>query len=425
MQTIKLKIEDLGSSGEGIAHSVGKTFFVPFALPGEEVEAEIEKENGNLVFARLKKILKQSSERTSCPCPYFMQCGGCDLQHMKYENQLLFKQNMVKNLVKKIAAIDAKVLPCTPSEKNFEYRNKISLPVKNGKLGLFEKASHNIVEIKECLITEKFNKNLIGILQNFLAKFKNENITHFVARFLCETLLLTIVSKTKEIFGIDFLKNEIQKNFKDFGINININKKENAETLSNVFVHVCGKEQIIALDKNFEISISNKSFFQVNNSVRNEIYNYVNTLVEGETIIDAYSGTCVLSCMLSKSAKKVVAVEIEKSACNDAKQIIEKNKINNIQVICGDCREEIPNLCKKMKIDGIVLDPPRAGCDKKVLESIIGAKIPKIVYISCSPQSLARDLKILSAVYQIENVKPFDMFPQTHHVESVVHLKLK
>ena len=425
MQKNKLKIEDLGINGEGIAHNRGKTFFVPFALPGEEVEAEIVKENKNIVFAKLIKVLTASEGRIVPPCPYFEKCGGCDLQHMNYEKQLDFKQILVKNTIKKIAGIDAMVLPCERSENIFEYRNKISIPVSNGKLGLYEKSSHNIVEVKKCIITQNFNEKLINVLQNFLVKFKNETITHFVARFLSEKLLLTIVSKTKTIKGLEYLQNELADVFKSFGINININKKENAEILSNEFVHVFGEKKLEINEGGFAVAVSNKSFFQVNDIIRNKIYGYVCEKITGKNIIDAYSGVGILSSQLSKSAKKVFAIEIEKSACENAREILNKNKIKNVNVICGDCKIHVPKLCKSEKIDAVVLDPPRAGCSAQVLSAILKAQVPNIVYISCSAQTLARDIKVLNTQYKLESIKPFDMFPQTHHVECVACFKIK
>ena len=425
MQKIKLEIKDLGSSGEGIAHSGGKTFFVQFALPGEEVEAAVEKIKGNIVFAKATKILEESENRTTPPCPYFEKCGGCDIQHMKYESGLLLKQNITKNAIKKIAGLDANVLPCEKSEEILHYRNKISLPVKDNKIGLYEKNSHNIVEIKECLITKQFNKKLISILRDFLSKFENKNITHFVARCLGGRLLLTIVSKQPKVSGLEFLEKQISGEFKNYGINININKKPDAEILSNDFIYVCGIKQIEAEENGAKISLSSKSFFQVNDSVREKIYNYVCENVSGQTVIDAYSGVGILSSALSKKAKKVIAVEIEKSACKNAKQMLKDNKIKNVNVVCGDCKIEIPKLCKTEKADAVILDPPRAGCSADVLLAIAGARVPKIVYISCSPQTLARDIKMLKESYEIESIKPFDMFPWTHHVENVAVLTLK
>lgn len=425
MQKIKLKIEDLGYNGEGIAHNGGKTFFVPFALPSEEVEAEIETEKGNVVFAKLTKILTRSEQRVSPPCPYYMECGGCDIQHMKYSEQLLFKQNLVKNTIKKIAGVEATVLPCEKSEKQFEYRNKIALPVRDGKLGLTKKGSHEIVEIEKCKITEQFNAKLIKILKTFLCKFENKNISHFVSRFLNANLLLTIVSKNENVLGIDYLKNEIAKQFKTFSINININKKSDAEILTDNFKNVCGSQTIEDEFGGVKYFLSSGSFFQVNNNVREKIYEYVQALVSGKNIIDAYSGAGLLTCMMGESAEKVFAVEIVKVACENAKQTAKQNELNNVEIVCGDCKIEIPKICEKNKVDFAILDPPRAGCDKNVLTAIMESKIPNLIYISCSPQTLARDIKVLKDSYEIASIKPFDMFPQTHHVESVVVLNLK
>ena len=435
-----VKIEDVGMDGEGIAKVDGQVVFVPFALLDEEVEIQIINTKTKFAIGKIVNIIKQSELRVEPLCPHFFKCGGCDIQHISYEKQLRFKENSLKNTLKKVGGIDFKINPIVANDKEFEYRNKVALPVvnQNGKtqIGMYRKNSHKIVEIDNCLIQEPFVKKLIDItnkyiLENNIVGYDEELHTgilrHIVARCYNNKILVTLVSTTKNLKNLNAYAKMLEENFDEFGLELNINNKRTNVIMGNETIHILGIDVLNVEEMGVKYSVSNSSFMQVNNYIRNAIYTHVLSLISNSDIIlDLYSGAGVLTAMLSKKAKEVYGVEIVSSSVENANNLMVLNNITNVTNILGDVEVELQKLSKKLNGNfSVVLDPPRKGISEKVVETLNKTKPQKIIYISCNPATLSRDLKNLTQNFDILSITPFDMFPQTKHLETVVELKLK
>lgn len=432
-QKVKLNIIDMNNDGYGIAKVNGEVVFVPYALPNETVEATIINTKNKFAIAKVNKILSPSAHRVEAKCPYFGKCGGCSLQHLSYEKQLEFKTKLVKNTLKKFGNIETEVLPCIASPQ-WRYRNKNALP-SNGALGMYRKNSHNIIEIEDCLIAQKWFSTLLKLIKNFIKKYdltlydeekKSGLIKHLVARSLNNQLLITLVINGESLPHSDMLIKELSRSFKNFGLNLNINTTNNNVILSNKWKYIYGLKELPDCSNGIEYSVSSASFVQINDNIKSNIYDKILSFVDNnDVVIDAYSGAGLLSAMISKKAKTCYGIEIIPEATANANQLVEKNHLLNLTNINGDCTIELPKLIQKLQDETtVILDPPRKGCDKKVMDAIANSKPNKIIYLSCSPDTLARDLKNLLAItkYNIQFVQPYDMFPNTPHVETLVYL---
>lgn len=423
-----MKIIDLGMNGEGVAKQDGKVIFVKDALPEEDVEIVLTEEKKNFSKGEVVKINKKGPKRIEPLCPYFLSCGGCQLQHMDYDFQLEFKRNLVKNTLKKIANIDFAVSDTVSSDEIFFYRNKSTFPIifheNKNYIGMYAERSHNLVEISECKISKPLINKILSITEKFLKIHKSDKYRFLVVREIERKALLTIVATTKNIDLSEYIE-LLKANNINFSLTLNINQDEK-HILSNNYQNIYGEESLKTNEFGLLCSVNSASFMQVNSSVKEKLYNEVLANIENKTVVDAYSGAGLLSGMISKKAKFVYGIEISKPAIEAANQLARENNLQNISFICGNCNTEIPKLLPNIEEDfTIVLDPPRSGCDKAVLDSIILSKPSKILYISCNPITLARDLKVLSENYKIEKIIPFDMFPQTSNIETFAVLKAK
>ena len=435
-----LKIQNYGCNAEGVSFFNDEIVFIPYSLVDEQLDATIIKANKKFNLAKIDNIREKSPLRITPPCPYFAKCGGCQLQHTQYENSLKIKTQIVQKALSGIGKLDAKVLPCKPSEKQYHYRNKLALPInpKTRKLGMYRANSHNIVDIESCpLQTDNMNR-LIRIFDRFLQlstdtifddKTKKGLLKSLVARDVANTILVTVVINGNDLPSKNILQELLERNFENVGLSLNINKLCNNVILTENFKHIFGKESAKMNEFGIEYQINNQSFLQVNDDVKAEIYGKIFDEVKDSVVIDAYSGAGLLSAMIAKHAKKVFGIEIVAPATDLANKLAKQNKIENLKNINGDCATELPNLLAKL--DGIdkqnltiVLDPPRKGCAQNVLDAILGVLPNKIVYLSCEPSTLARDLRILcdGDKYSVKLVQPYDMFPQTKHVETFVVL---
>jgi len=433
-------IESLGMNGEGVAHVDGAVIFVPFALPGERVKIRIINVKSKIAIGKVIEIIESSTDRVSAPCPYFGKCGGCDLQHLNYEKSLEFKRIEVEKNLRQIGKVDVCVSECEPS-KNYYYRNKLALPVCeiNGetKIGMFRENSHALVEIDSCIVTQEFSAKLIEICKKYIKIFKicgynEENnsglLRHIVARNVCGFIVVTLVVTSSDVPGLGWLYDELSKEF-ECSLWLNINKKPTNVIFGEEFKLISGREEHFADILGLKVSVSPASFMQVNDEIRDKIYARVQEAVEGaEIVIDAFSGAGVMSGICSKNSKIVYGLEIVEEAVNDADKLAKNNNIDNLINICGDCAISLPKLARKFegKKFTVILDPPRKGCDSKVIEALATASPDKIVYISCNSATLARDVRLLLDInknYKIKNVTPFDMFPQTRHIETLLILE--
>lgn len=441
-EKLELSITDLDMQGLGIAHLNEKTYFVENAITGEKVQAKIIKEKKNIVNAKSIKIIKESEDRVTPLCPYFNECGGCDLQHINYEKTLEFKKHQIKLLLKKIANIKYdKDIEIIKSDKEYFYRNKLSMHLQNenniAKLCYYKKHSHNGVFIKNCYIVDKKFEIVIKLVNEFFKEnnikaFDNKNKTgfakHIVARIIKNKLLLTFVLNKNDFPSVEKLYNYLSQHFEEVGLNLNINKKHN-EILSNDFIHLKGIKYIEF--KLFDIiqKINNASFLQVNTYIQNKLYEFVLENIDN-VVVNAYSGAGLLTALMTKKLEsdnklnfnnKVFGIEINKEATILADKLMTENNIKNVENICADANTKL----KELNISNytLVLDPPKNGINEQMIKTILEQKPNKIIYISCSLNSLCKNLKDLIKNYDIEGIKGFDMFPQTKNLETVVILK--
>lgn len=437
---IVIKIERLGSNGEGIGVYSGAVIFVPYALVGEECLVHIVSDKKTFYFAKLIKVLEPSKDRAIPPCPYFMKCGGCDIQHTTYSNQLKLKQEIVASDLKKYAEIENETNKTVPSEREIRYRNKFAFPVEvkgDGEvlIGMYRKHSHDILSINDCLLQSEKTAKIIKIFKNFMQNHvifskncKNLNvIKHIVVRENQDKFILTIVVNDEKFNNFEPLINLLKNEFDNFGLYKNINKLNNNVILGDKDIHIYGLKELEVEEFGIKYNVNNRSFMQVNDEVKSKIYTKILELLSGElVVIDAYSGAGLLSSIIAKSGIRCYGIEIVKEATKNAEELKQLNNLNGLTNINGDCSVELPKLTGKIKEDfSLVIDPPRKGVDKKVIDTIVECKPKKVIYLSCNPATLARDLKPFLDYYKISLIQPYDMFPQTANVETLVCLERK
>jgi len=448
-------VTSLGYNGEGIIKEGEYTVFVPFTLVGEKVIYKVLKVHKNLVYGKLQEVLTPSQYRTRENCGVYTKCGGCQLQHLIYTKQLKFKSEMVEECFKKIAGIDIKVPLTVKSDLEYNYRNKLQLPVrrdKNGvQIGFYALNSHRIVEVDNCPLHPNWSSKIITAFKEYITKVNefcyNEednkgSLRHIVVREIKDELIITAVVFNK-LKNTDTLLEILKTYFKHFSLYINENKQNNNVILGDKFTLIHGKGYIKTCSGGINFNVGPESFLQINSSVKTKLYNDIKRLAQGEdtTIIDAYSGVGQLTAQLAKRCNFAYGIEIIQEAVNSANDLALKNDLSHkTKAICGKVEDVLPNLLKEINTNlTVVVDPPRKGVDKQTLKAILNSGANKIIYCSCSPQTLARDVGILlgkvdengkilketNSLYQITYIQPYDMFPQTKHVESVVCLTKK
>ena len=387
-----MKIIDMDHKGNGIGKVNNKVVFVPKSITGDECDIEVIKSYKNYDVAKIKKITKKSVNRVNAICPYYDNCGGCNISNLSYDGQLLFKVNKVKNIFKKYLHIDIN-LRVIGSEKRDKYRNKITYHYDNN-LGLISEFG-SVIDIDWCmLVSDRVNRLYNKIKENDLSRVKLITIKE------CDNGL--ILSITGEI-NIN--------NFKELCIEINVNNKG-----------VYKKETGFITLNDIKYQVSDKAFFQINTSnicnLYDEIIRY-GKFNKDDTVIDLYCGVGSISLYIAKYVKSVLGIEIVEDAIKDAKENAKINNIKNVTFLCEDVSKLIGD---NIKGDKIIVDPPRVGLDEHTVKVINESTIPMIIYVSCDPMTLVRDIKKLDN-YKLCDVSVVDMFPQTHHVETVCILE--
>ena len=397
---MQYKIEKLDNFGRGISHINNKIVFISNALEDEVVDATTTYSNKKFDEAKVNEIIEASRMRIKPICPYFDICGGCNLLHMNYDDQLKFKYNKVKDIIFKYLKENIKVNDVIYSNQ-FNYRNKASFEVKE-KLCYKMRKSTNLVDINYCYLLDKNINDIVHVLNNLNLK----NINNITIRTGEEDIMVIISGNpTQEI--IDALKEKARS--------IYVNDKL-----------VYGRSNIVSKIGNYEFFVSDKSFFQVNKYNVKNLYDKVLEYAEltgNENILDLYCGTGTIGIYLSKYAKSVIGIEVNEQAIFDANINKNKNNIENISFIC-DTTSNINNIVNN-DFDVIIVDPPRSGLDKNTINFLINSKAKRIVYVSCDIMTLVRDLNILKQDYDIREITPVDMFPNTYHVETVCILERK
>lgn len=444
---IDVVFEDLTHDGAGVAKVEGYPLFVSDGLPGEKAKIKVIKVNKGYGFGRLIELYDRSPYRVDIEAGEMNKYGGCQLQHISYEGQLKFKENQVRQVMARIGKLeDVKIHPILGMEEPWHYRNKAQVPVgeKDGRLiaGFFKPRSHEIVDTNESLIQLPEVNEAVQAVKEICSRlgipaYSEEDhkgvLRHIMARYGKQTgeLMVVIITRTAEIPQQNKLVEEIVARLpKVKSIVHNINSKRTNVILGEKTRVLWGNEVIYDYIGNVKFAISALSFYQVNPVQTKVLYEkaleYANLHGE-ENVIDSYCGIGTISLFLAQKARKVFGVEIVPEAIEDAKRNAALNGITNAEFAVGEAEAVIPKWYREGNTaDVLVVDPPRKGCDEALLKTIIDMKPKKVVYVSCNPATLARDLRILEdGGYKTVEVQPVDMFPQTTHVECVAKLTIK
>lgn len=440
-ENFEVDILDNGIDGEGIAKIDGYTTFIKGALKGEKAKIKIVKANKDYGFGKLLEIVKTSKKREEPICPNFSRCGGCNLQHMSYESQLELKENLVKNTLKKALGREVKIENIIGMGIPYNYRNKAQYPVRNGKIGFYADRTHDLIENEKCYIQDETTDKLAKRAFELLMKNNNScydeksgkgNIRHIMTRIGKNTdeLMLVIVTNEKEVKGVDKIISILTNEYPNLvSIIQNINNKNTNVIMGKECITLYGEDYIVDELGGYNFKISPLSFYQVNPTQTEVLYNVAKDFAEltkEDTVFDLYCGIGTISIFVADSVKKVYGVEIVEEAIEDAKINARINEISNTKFYAGAAEKLIPEMYKKgTTADVVFVDPPRKGCDEVLLNTIVEMEPKKLVYISCNPATLGRDLKYLTENgFEIKKVQPVDMFPQTGHVECVMLLEL-
>ena len=447
-----LEIEDMGVNGEGIGHVDGLALFVKDALIGDTVRIKVMKMQKNYGFARLLEVIAPSADRIAPLCPVARSCGGCQIQEMNYLAQLKFKAKKVKENLERIGKLDfnAENAPefydCIGMDVPWNYRNKAQFPIgrnKEGKIiaGFYAGRTHSIIECEDCAIGIKENKDILHMVIAHMEKWKIEPyreedhkglVRHVLIRkgFTTGEIMVCLILNGKKFPGLSELVDNLKKIDGMTSISINVNTEHTNRILGSEVIPVYQEVYITDYIGDVKFRISPLSFYQVNPVQTRKLYGTALDYAEltgEENVFDLYCGVGTISLFLAKKAKHVIGVEIVGQAIEDAKVNAQINHIENAQFYCGAAEEVIPDLYRQgVTADVVVVDPPRKGCDEKLLDTIVNMAPEKVVYVSCDSATLARDLKYLNEHgYVVRKVQPVDMFPMGVHVETVVLLSHK
>ncbi len=451
----------VGVGGEGIIKDDGAVVFVPFTLLGEKVRYKVLKTTSKCSYGKVLEILTPAESRVRPKCPVFGKCGGCQLQHVKYVQQLKNKEDSVATCFKKIAGLDVKVKSAVKGDNEFRYRNKLQLPIVNTKngtvIGFYAENTHRVVPITDCLINAPWTEDIISAFNEYIKEFdikgynESENlgdVREVTVKEIKGNLIITVVTLSENLRGKDRLIELLKQQLKyTFSLFLNVNDRATNVIYGEKFYLLYGAPDYNADMLGIKYKIGVQSFMQVNNSVCSKLYNAVRDAAEldrNTVIIDAYSGAGLMTALLAKNAKRAIGIEIIKEAVDCANELAEMNGLSDrIINYHGKCEELLPDIIDAEKKNGskvcLVLDPPRKGCDIKVINSIVNSNIDRIIYVSCMPSTLARDVALLVGTLKYEDgkivkaenpkrrfevslVRPFDMFAQTKHVETLVVL---
>ncbi|MDO4594543.1 MAG: 23S rRNA (uracil(1939)-C(5))-methyltransferase RlmD [Tissierellia bacterium] len=410
-----LKIIDTLLDSRGVAKKDKITIFVDNAIIGEVVDAEITKSKKNYLEAKKVKTIKESPFYRKPPCPYFYECGGCSIMNLNYKKQLDLKKKLIINQLNKIAKIDIENLEIKPTYE-FSYRNKISLKIdKNSKLSYYHQKTHKYVNIDDCLLATDYIRTNLPIIQSYITCLYKNGIKadELVIRSNDKDILLIV--KIKNIKHVDIkLMTKLAKEY-DFNIVLSDKRKD---------IIIKGKDYIYMIYKDKKYKISCNSFYQVNKFQLVNLYDKAHSCIKKDDILlDLYCG--VGSSTISLKDDNIIGVEINKKAIKDAIFNVKINNIENYKFIADDSKNIDNKLIEKINPTIISVDPPRGGLDNKLIDSIKTSKVDRLIYISCNPSTLARDLRSFKESFYIYDIEAFDMFAQTMHVETFVYLKRK
>lgn len=438
---IILDITDVTNEGSGVGRYNGMAVFVPLTAIGDSVKVKLLKVKKNYAFGKVLEILTPSRDRITPDCPVFNRCGGCVFRHISYEAELRIKENKVYEAIKRIGGIDLAPQPIIFNESFNHYRNKAQLPVAiGGKAGFYAFHSHRIIPIDSCKLQPTEFKSIITVCENWIAENNLSIYNEESGKGLIRHIYLRKAEKTNEIMvvlvingdSLPFYENLVSSFNALLGnslksVQININKANTNVILGDECKVIYGKPHITDILCDIKVRLSPLSFYQVNRSMAERLYKKAAEYadLDGKNLLDLYCGAGTIGLSMANTAKSVIGVEIIPEAIKDAEYNAQINGIGNARFICGDAAEAAKMLSKeKIKADVVIVDPPRKGCSEELIKTIANSFSPeRVVYVSCDPATLARDIKIFDELgYHLKEYTPCDLFPRTSHVETVALL---
>lgn len=440
-------IIDNGYDGEGIAKIDNFTIFIPEAIQGEKCKILIVKVNKNFAYGKIVDVISKSKNRKDAECTTYKRCGGCDLRHIEYEYTLKMKQDIVQNLVNKTLEEKVMVESTIGMEKPYYYRNKLQYPVgkdKDGKavMGVFAKRTHEIIPVNDCLIqneqAQEIAKRIVSMLNEYGVSVYDETnrkgaIRHIVIKIGVHTneIMVMIVTNEESIKNEEQIVTKLIKEFPNIKTIIkNINSRNTNVILGKQNVILYGDGYITDKLGEYVFKISSMSFYQTNPIQTEVLYHkaleFAN-LQKDDILCDLYCGIGTIGIFASKYVKKVYGIEIVEEAVEAARENAKLNNVENIEFITGDVEEAFKKLVENHDVEPtvIIVDPPRRGLDETTINKILELEVERVVYVSCNPATMVRDLKKLEEKYGVKKIQPVDMFPFTSHVECVSVLSLK
>ncbi len=426
-----VSIEKLVFKGFGLGHAEGHTIFVINAVPEDIVDVRVMHRKKGILIGRIENFIQTSPHRIDPGCEVFGECGGCDWLNLPYEIQILFKQQVIESFFNEFG----RIYPIIAAEEPFNYRNKSFLPVSVDGIGMYARMSHTVVPHKDCRIQPEVFDRVVTVFSNYMTAAKatpyNENthtgcVRHIGIRYSISRGEFVVIIVTRNA-KLPFTKQLVRQMTIDFpqmvGIVQNINRSPGNTILGPDEKILWGRAHIFEDIGSRAFKINYRSFFQINSQQTHTLYSYIRDKTgKNKCVIDAYSGIGSIGLYISEKAEKVFCIERNASACRDAEENAAQNNITNCEFIEANVEDAIPKLVEQHDIDAIIFDPPRRGLDADIIEHVQG--IPKIIYISCNPSTQVRDIRMLMKKgYRLKRVQPFDMFPQTYHIENVAILE--
>ena len=432
-----LEIKKVVFKGFGLGFNELGAVFVESAYPGDILDVEVVDKRSKTHFAKIDKIIKPSKMRGEASrCEVFGTCGGCNWLDISYQNQLVLKQKIIEEIFAKFLPVDPIIGSATP----YHYRNKSFLPIasREGKavIGMYQKRSHTVISHNSCAIQpeifDEISKEVLAYIMGSKVKIYDERsqkgiLRHLGFRYSASTqeILVILVCKNRKLPFTNILVNKLTSKFPQIkGIIQNINPKFGNVIIGDDEKILYGQDYLIDTVGEVKYKLHYRSFFQINNSTTSRLYDYVKRCINNDdVVIDAYSGVGTIGLYIANKAKEVIGIESNVAAVNNAKENAELNNISNCRFHADLVENKIAEICQEKNIDAIVFDPPRKGLEESIIELVGKKKIAKIIYISCNPMTQKRDIdNFIKIGYRIKKIQPFDMFPQTWHIENVIEL---
>lgn len=431
----EIEITGITDDGDGVGRAEGMAVFVPYALLGEKVKVTIVKVLKSYAAGKLLEVLSPSPDRIKAECPYFYKCGGCQFWNADYRAELDYKRQKVEDCLKRIGRIDIDVPPVLGASDIYGYRNKGQFPVGPDGIGIYARHSHRVIDIEGCIIQDNSNPVVLGCVRQWMAKFDippyDEKtgkgcIRHIYTRHGDSGKMVCIVTNGENLPHSKELVALLRERVDGLaGVLQNLNDKKTNVVLGNQFRTLWGQDFIIDSIGNCHFKLSPLSFYQVNKAQTEVLYSKAAEFAQltgTEVVWDLYCGIGTIGQFMAGGAKKIIGIEVVPQAIDNAKENARLNNIQNAEYHCGTAAEIAPKLMSE-RPDVIILDPPRKGCEASLLETVAKTGARRVIYVSCKPSTLARDLKILESLgYKTKKIQPVDMFPRTHHVECCVLL---